>query len=108
MAQFNGVWYRSSENQNVVALKNMQDRGTLSIDGAELVFAGKKEQVRIADIHHIELGYQGVDRTQKWVIVSYGAGQTAYLKDGRLLGWAGILGGTKKMCDVINASVARR
>jgi hypothetical protein len=44
---------------------------------------------------------QGKDFINNWIKVEYQDGNTAFLADGNLLGWAGVFGGTKKILKVI-------
>ena len=60
----------------------------------------------ITNVRAVSYGKQGRDFVNNWVKVEYGDGSapsSAYFADGSLLGWGGILGGTKRILDAIRA-----
>jgi hypothetical protein len=73
----------------------------LIVSDNSLTFKGKKEKVQITNIKRITYGKQGKDFINNWIKVEYQDGNTAFLADGNLLGWAGVFGGTKKILKVI-------
>lgn len=106
----NNVWYLPSENTwkefNLLA---MRDSGTLSIRKGELIFKGKKSQeVTIKNIQSISYGKQGRDFVNNWVKIEFVSDKSekeiAFFADGKLLGWAGIFGGTKTLLNKIKQS----
>ena len=100
---FRNVWYLPAENRwrglNMLA---MRDAGTLVVNEDSLEFNGKKEKVRITGVKRISYGKQGRDFVNNWVKIEYQDGNTAFFADGSLLGWGGILGGTKKILNAIH------
>ncbi len=95
---FNSVWYLPSENTwadfNVLAFR---DSGSLTVGEEQIEFAGAKHRLVIADIRRVTVGRQGRDFVNDWVKVEYGDGATAFFADGSLLGWGGLLGGTRNL-----------
>jgi len=77
-----------------------RDRGKLIVRGNSVEFQGKKENVVITGIKRVSYGKQGRDFINNWVRIEYaqaGSTSTAFFADGSLLGWGGVLGGTKKI-----------
>tara|TARA_B100000029_G_scaffold157234_1_gene152474 strand:+ start:1330 stop:1833 length:504 start_codon:yes stop_codon:yes gene_type:complete len=108
IAKYSRVWYLPEENlwrDNRKNMFAMRDSGTLVVNNDSLVFTGKKEEVRIANIKKISYGKQGRDSVNNWVKVEYQDGLTAFFADGSWLGWSGILGGTKKILNDVQGLV---
>lgn len=100
---FGKVWYLSKENKvSDLKLCAWQDSGTLTVGEDSLEFAGKKETVTITDIQKITFGKQGRDFINNWVRIEYQNGHKAFFADGSLLGYGGILGGTKKIFNAVS------
>jgi hypothetical protein len=102
---FDGVWYLPDESRwsdgRVLAYR---DVGRLVVGEDSLEFQGKKQRVAIAGILRISFGKQGRDFINNWVKVEYEAEQkpaTAFFADGSLLGWGGLLGGTKAILEAV-------
>ena len=105
-----GVWYLPSENTwkefNLLA---MRDVGTLNLKKDELIFKGKKsKEIIIKNIQSISYGKQGRDFVNNWVKLEFisdkGEKESAFFADGKMLGWSGILGGTKALLNKIKQS----
>jgi hypothetical protein len=95
-----GVWYRSSAGVGIPAY---EDRGELAIEQGTIKFAGKKQSVsgRIRSVGRQQMGMN------RWVHVRYendGKTRDSYFMDSGLLGWAGILGGNKRLAEKLEAS----
>ena len=56
-------------------------------------FSGAKQHIRLDKVTSISYGRQGIDFANKWVKIEFPGG-SAFLADGRWLGWRGIFGGT--------------
>ncbi|TDC55455.1 hypothetical protein E1281_12415 [Actinomadura sp. KC345] len=96
------VWYRSAAAVNVPA---WEDRGSLSIQRGTFQFTGKSRAVggSIISVGRTQMG------TNRWVHVRYddqGQARDAYFKDGGALGWAGVLGGNKRLAAEFGAAAA--
>jgi len=94
------VWYRSSSGVGVPAY---EDRGELTIEQGTIRFAGKKRSVlgRIRSVGRQQMG------TNRWVHVRYesdGETRDSYFMDSGLLGWAGVLGGNRRLAEELEAS----
>ena len=97
---FGTVWYLPEENRwRDMKMLAMRDTGTLVVNDDSLVFNGKKEELRIANIKKISYGKQGRDFINNWVKIDYQDGLIAFFADGSWLGWGGIFGGTKKILN---------
>jgi hypothetical protein len=105
---FANVWYRTTPvGGREVTMKAMEDRGELTVGPGKLVFTGKKKTVEITDIRSVTALRAGRDFINRWIVVTYGAdGDEARFVDGRLLGWAGILGGNTRLRAAIEAAAA--
>ena len=102
---FSMVWYRSRPIGSLeLTMKGMEDRGSLRVSPGKLVFHGKKGTVEISNISDVSTKRHGRDFVNRWITVSYGGGQTALFVDGAMLGWAGILGGNKRLHAAIDAA----
>jgi hypothetical protein len=104
---FENVWFLPSENRwRDLNLLAHRDTGKLTVKEKSIEFRGKKEAVVITNVRAVSYGKQGRDFVNNWVKVEYGDGSapsSAYFADGSLLGWGGILGGTKRILDAIRA-----
>jgi hypothetical protein len=92
------VWYRSTEGSKI------EDRGTLTIGGGTIEFAGRKGSAggTIRAVRTRPTGFTN------WVHVTYedGGGQhDAYFVSSALLGWSGMLGANKKLKEAIEAEI---
>jgi hypothetical protein len=103
--EFETVWYLPGENNlRDRRLLAYEDVGKLSVRGSSLIFKGRVGVLFIADVRQVSYGKQGRDFINSWVKVEYGAGSTAstaYFADGRLRGWSGIFGGTRKIFHAV-------
>ncbi len=91
------VWYRSTPGSRI------EDRGTVTVEGATFTFAGKKGTVagRVLQAGTRSAGFNN------WVKATYeadgGQGDAFFLvKD--MLGWAGMLGGNKELREALEAA----
>jgi hypothetical protein len=107
---FNSVWFLPSENTwqagNLLAFR---DVGRLTIGGGGLVFEGQKGRVAISRVQRLSIGKQGRDFMNDWVKVEYGDPphlSSVYFADGSLLGWGGLLGGTRRIFSVVQQMIA--
>jgi len=103
--KFDKLWYLPHENRwrdmNMLAYR---DTGQLVLHDKSMEFRGKKETVVITRVQSVSYGRQGRDFVNNWVRVEYGEGMTpsvAYFADGSMLGWGGILGGTKRILEAV-------
>jgi hypothetical protein len=106
---FENVWYLPDENRwrdmNLLAFR---DAGRLIVRDDSLEFQGRKERIVITHIRRVSFGKQGRDFVNDWVKIEYGDDpmvSTAFFADGNWLGWAGFLGGTKRIFDVVQQVV---
>lgn len=92
------VWYRSSEGTKI------EDRGTLTVGGGTIEFAGKKGGVS-GTIRTVRIRPTGFTN---WVHVTYedgGEERDAYFVGSAMLGWSGVLGANKKLKEAIEAEI---
>ncbi len=106
---FNSVWYLPSENTwqagNLLAFR---DAGRLTIDEGGLVFEGQKGRVAVTRVRHLSIGKQGRDFINEWIKVEYGDPphlSSVYFADGSLLGWGGLLGGTRRLYAAVQTTI---
>jgi len=91
------VWYRSTPG-NVI-----EDRGTVTVEGGTLSFAGKKWSVngRVTSAAMRSVGFKN------WIKATYeadGETQEAFFLIKDLLGWGGLLGGNKELREALEAA----
>lgn len=99
---FEGVWFRSKRKGLwPISILAYEDIGRLTIWPGMARFHGSKGIVWIEHGRSIRVGRQGVDLVNTWVQVEHGDGRTAFLADGRDLGWRGILGGTRRIFEAM-------
>jgi len=103
--KFDKVWYLPHENRwrdmNILAFR---DTGELIFHDKSMEFKGKKETITITRVQSVSYGRQGRDFINNWVRVEYGedpAQSVAYFADGSMLGWGGILGGTRRILEAV-------
>ncbi|MGY4535647.1 hypothetical protein ACVW0P_000041 [Mucilaginibacter sp. UYNi724] len=104
--QLINVWFLPSKNTwkdfQVMAMK---DIGTLCFYADGITFEGGETNIKIKTIFEISYGKQGRDFINKWVKIKYynhlDELSEAYFADGNNRGWSGILGGTKKMYNLV-------
>jgi hypothetical protein len=114
--EFRGVWYMA--RQPAAGIKYMTHRksGTLVIDADSMRFEGKGPGVVMSHIHAVSITRPDaprwllaswlLSRLILWVRVDYSVGTestSAFFSDGRLLGWRGIFGGTRRLLSAIQA-----
>ncbi len=107
MQEFRNVWLRESK-ANMTSLLAMQDIGVLQVSEGLISYQGKKYNFNINKLVAIEFTQQGADFVNKWVKMVFDSAEgqrSVYIKDGSLLGWGGIFGGTKKLYEVIRAAL---
>lgn len=104
--QFTQVWYfpraKKWYDLNLLAY---EDIGVLTVlDNNTLEFRGRRCGVSITNIRRVSYGMYGRDFINHWVKVDYGDGAkpaVALFADGDAVGWSGVLGGTKRIFDVV-------
>jgi len=91
------VWYRSTPGSRI------EDRGTVTVEGGTLTFAGRKGTVtgRVLSAGNRSVGFSN------WVKATYESdgrqGEAFFLvKD--MLGWSGMLGGNKELREALEAA----
>jgi hypothetical protein len=102
---FPNVWYRSAPRWGRhFTLVSFQDRGALLLAGGEIAFIGRRKIVKIPVESIDHLGYVRLrgDWVNKWVKIAYDGGSAAYFTDGSLLGWRGILGGSRRILETVS------
>ena len=101
---FHTVWYRFNSPTTIRdTLPVFRDVGALTLAPDAVTFHGKKWHVRfpLSRVTRVIYGRQGLDWVNTWVTLESPAGEQMLLKDGRLLGWRGILGGTRHIFNEI-------
>jgi hypothetical protein len=91
------VWYRSTPGSRI------EDRGTVTVEGGNLNFAGKKGTIagRVLASGTRSAGFNN------WIKATYeSGGQTreAFFLVKDLLGWGGMLGGNKELREALEAA----
>ena len=99
--RWESVWYRGSPGTGIPAY---EDKGTLDIADGTMSFAGKKQSAsgRIRSVDREQMG------TNRWIHVQYeaeGGLRDAYFMNSGLLGWAGMLGGNKRLAEELKPGV---
>jgi hypothetical protein len=92
------VWYRSTPGSRI------EDRGTVTVEGATFSFAGRKGTVagRVLWAGTRSAGFNN------WVKATYeadGQSHDAFFLVKDYLGWAGMLGGNKELREALEAAV---
>jgi hypothetical protein len=109
--RFEQVWFLPAENTwRDFQILAFRDTGVLTLQENALEFCGAKGTVVITDVHHVSYGKQGRDFINNWVKIEYGdpaSPSEAFFADGSLLGWGGILGGTKKILAAVGGLRAK-
>ena len=85
-----------------------QDVGKLIVGESQVTFKGAKREIVIDQIRRVSYGKQGRDFVNNWAKVEYGVDgdlSTVFFADGSLLGWGGILGGTKRILKAVRGMV---
>ncbi len=100
-----GVWYRS-EPMLVVSLAEAfnRDRGRLRIENNQVEFTSKNNHFIIRKILKVSYGLAGGKGLNAWVHIEFeenGQTREAFFADGKLLGYYGVLGGTKKILNQV-------
>jgi hypothetical protein len=106
--QLSSVWYRAGA-PSIWSIPVYQDAGTLIVADDAIEYIGKKRRlsIPISIIERVTLGRQGIDWVNTWVAIEHGGGDATLFKDRRFLGWAGLLGGTKRIYDEIARAAAQ-
>jgi hypothetical protein len=98
---FDRVWYLSCERTwQDGKLAAYDDIWRLICESNQLEFIGIKNHVLISNVQQVTYRKQGRDFVNNWVKVEYDD-KVAFFADGRLLGWAGIFGGTRKILTAV-------
>ena len=91
------VWYRSTPGSRI------EDRGTVTVEGAAFSFAGRKGTVagRVLSAGTRSAGFSN------WVKAAYeadGGTLEAFFLVKDMLGWAGMLGGNRELREALEAA----
>jgi len=91
------VWYRSTPGSRI------EDRGTVTVEGGTLNFAGKKGTVagRVLAAGTRSAGFNN------WIKATYeteGDTREAFFLVKDILGWGGMLGGNKELREALEAA----
>jgi hypothetical protein len=102
---FDKVWYLSGDSfWRIFRLLAYQDVGKLTVSDSQVEFKGDKHTIHIDRVLSVSYGKQGRDFVNNWVKIEYDDGSSshvAYFADGGALGWDGVLGGTKRIFEVV-------
>jgi hypothetical protein len=82
----------------------MEGSGSLTVERGHLRFSGRKGDVEITGMSRVTSARRGRDFVNRWPSVEYGDERLAMFVDARGLGWAGMLGGNKKLYKAIQAA----
>lgn len=110
-ASFSKIWFLESENTfENFKLSSMDDVGELRCTEGELFFKGKAKAKSIRNIKSLSFCKQGRDFVNNWIRITFDEYETSsksvYVAGGRFLGWAGILGGTKRMYKKLSKALS--
>ncbi|HYO48537.1 MAG TPA: hypothetical protein VEW94_01700 [Chloroflexia bacterium] len=107
--QLNSVWYRAGA-PSIWSIPAYQDAGILIVADDAIEYIGKKKRlsIPISTIERVVFGRQGIDWVNTWVAIEHGDGDVTLFRDRGFLGWAGMLGGTKRIYDEIARAAAQR
>lgn len=99
----NSVWYRAGAQSSIWSIPVYQDAGTLIVADDAIDYIGKNERlsIPISTIERVVFGRQGIDWVNTWVAIEHCGGDLTLFKDRGFLGWAGLLGGTRRIYDEI-------
>jgi hypothetical protein len=97
---FNKIWFLP-EPADWTRLLAYRDVGELILSDRALSFSGTKGSLVVERIEELQLGKQGRDFVNDWIRITHDGGKVAYFADGRMLGWAGIFGGTRKLYSLL-------
>jgi len=94
------VWYRSTPGSRI------EDRGTITVEGGNLSFAGKKGTVagRVLAAATRSAGFNN------WIKATYESEsqiREAFFLVKDLLGWGGMLGGNKELREALEAAARK-
>jgi hypothetical protein len=104
----NAVWYRAGA-PSIWSIPTYQDAGTLVVASDAIYYIGKKRRlsIPISTIERVVFGRQGIDWVNTWVAIEHGAGDVTLFKDRGFLGWAGLIGGTRRIYNEIARAAAQ-
>jgi hypothetical protein len=107
---FEGVWYRYEESSwEDFQLIAYQDTGTLTVKGTQAEFHGGKWTLVMRRIVRVTRCRQGRDFVNYWTKVEYMDDQTpgtAWFVDGSGLGWGGVISGSVRIFEALDAAVS--
>jgi hypothetical protein len=102
------VWYRPGGAEG--NFSRDQDKGTLTIEGDNITYEGKKTpHISFDNIRSV--GKQRISLWLMWASIEYeedGEVKRANFGDRKLLGWGGVLGSNAKMTQMAEEVRARR
>jgi hypothetical protein len=102
------VWHRAGA-PSIWSIPAYQDAGTLIVADKAIEYIGKKRRLSIplSTIERVVLGRRGVDWVNTWLAIEHGGGDAMLFKDRGFLGWAGLLGGNKRIYNEIARAAAQ-
>lgn len=101
---FDSIWYRSKPvTESTKADPFIRERGRLVVEEDAIRFEGPGTRVVLRDVEAVEYGVHG-SMTHPSVHVRYrdgGEPRSAWFTDGRLGGYSGMFGGTRRLAQVL-------
>lgn len=101
---FEKVWYLSTRPEGKARELVTRRTGQLEIGSTAATFTSKSGRMVLTDIQQVQ--FITVKRLNQWIHVTYGdCGDTmsAYFSDAGSLGWRGLLGGNKRIHELLKA-----
>jgi hypothetical protein len=103
--RFDKVWYLCGDSiTRIFKPLAYEDVGTLIVSDTRMEFKSNRRTLVIDRLVSVSYQRQGRDFVNNWVGVEYdeaGSRHIAYFADGGMLGWGGLLGGTKRIYDAV-------
>jgi hypothetical protein len=102
---YDHIWYRDRpETESRKSDPFTRERGRLVVEGDGIRFEGPKTSVVLRDVEAVEYGVHGT-MTNPSIHVRYrdgGDARSAWFTDGRLGGYSGMFGGTRKLAQELS------
>ena len=102
---FSRVWYRSKPiTESTKADPFIRERGRLAVEADAIRFEGPRTRVVLRNVEAVEYGVHGTMSSPS-VHVRYREGDEprgAWFTDGRLGGYAGMFGGTRRLAQALS------
>ncbi|HEX2078519.1 MAG TPA: hypothetical protein VHG08_12445 [Longimicrobium sp.] len=102
---FESIWYRDRpETESTRADPFTRERGRLVVENGAIRFEGPKTRLVLNGIEAVEYGVHG-SMTNPSVHVRYrdgGEARSAWFTDGRLGGYSGMFGGTRRLAEALS------